>query len=140
MFVLSARYRSGVDPVLIRLAVVGASLLMVLGLAPGPWAVEAGPAAELAPEELPRVVRAGAALFSPVTERQVDEARVRLQEVVDAVGDRLLLNIEIKTNSLRNSSLSAEVVRLIERNHRVRPDLFQMVAQGQEMLVIGIIP
>jgi glycerophosphoryl diester phosphodiesterase len=40
-----------------------------------------------------------------------------LQEVVDAVGDRLLLNIEIKTKSLRDSTLSAEVVRLIERNH-----------------------
>ncbi len=40
-----------------------------------------------------------------------------LQEVIDAVGHRLLLNIELKTPSLRDDGLVAEVVRTIEDNH-----------------------
>lgn len=40
-----------------------------------------------------------------------------LQEVVDAVGDHLLINIELKTKSLRDDRLSAAVVRFVERNH-----------------------
>ncbi|MBC7252060.1 MAG: glycerophosphodiester phosphodiesterase [Anaerolineae bacterium] len=41
-----------------------------------------------------------------------------LQEVMDAVGHRLLLNIEIKLPfTLRNTGLEAEVVRLIEDNN-----------------------
>jgi glycerophosphoryl diester phosphodiesterase len=39
-----------------------------------------------------------------------------LQEVIDAVGDRLLLNIELKTNSLRDDGLPAAVVRRVEEN------------------------
>ncbi|MFC2037826.1 glycerophosphodiester phosphodiesterase [Chloroflexota bacterium] len=40
-----------------------------------------------------------------------------LQEVVEAVGDCLLLNVEIKTMSLRGEGLAESVVRLIEDNH-----------------------
>lgn len=40
-----------------------------------------------------------------------------LQEVIDAVGHRLLLNIELKTKSLRGEGLAVEVVRIIEDNN-----------------------
>jgi glycerophosphoryl diester phosphodiesterase len=40
-----------------------------------------------------------------------------LQEVIDAVGDRLLFNIELKTASVRDDGLAAVVVRTIEENH-----------------------
>ena len=40
-----------------------------------------------------------------------------LQEVIDAVGHRLLLNIELKTASWRDDGLAAGVVRAIEDNH-----------------------
>jgi glycerophosphoryl diester phosphodiesterase len=40
-----------------------------------------------------------------------------LQEVIDTVGHRLLFNIELKTDSLRDDGLAAEVVRTIEENH-----------------------
>ena len=40
-----------------------------------------------------------------------------LQEVIDAVGDRLLFNIELKTKSLRDDGLAAAVVRTIGENH-----------------------
>jgi glycerophosphoryl diester phosphodiesterase len=40
-----------------------------------------------------------------------------LQEVIDVVGDRLLLNIELKTASIRDDGLAAAVVRIIEENH-----------------------
>jgi glycerophosphoryl diester phosphodiesterase len=40
-----------------------------------------------------------------------------LQEVFDAVGDRLLLNIELKTNAVRDDGLVPAVVRLVEENH-----------------------
>ncbi len=40
-----------------------------------------------------------------------------LQEVVDAVGDRLLLNVELKTTSLSGDGLEAAVVQAIEDNH-----------------------
>ncbi len=40
-----------------------------------------------------------------------------LQEVIDAVGHRLLLNIELKTTSLQDDGLAAAVVRVIEDNH-----------------------
>lgn len=40
-----------------------------------------------------------------------------LQEVIDAVGDHLLLNIELKTKSLRDNGLAEAVVRTIEDNH-----------------------
>jgi glycerophosphoryl diester phosphodiesterase len=40
-----------------------------------------------------------------------------LQEVVDAVGHQLLLNVELKTTSLRDDGLAAAVVRLLEENH-----------------------
>lgn len=39
-----------------------------------------------------------------------------LQQVVDAVGHRLLLNIELKTASLVDGSLAQAVVRIIEEN------------------------
>ncbi len=45
-----------------------------------------------------------------------------LQEVIDAVGDRLLLNLELKSKSLREERLAMALVRTIERNH-----LFQRV-------------
>ena len=40
-----------------------------------------------------------------------------LQEVIDAVGHQLLLNIELKTDSLRDDGLAAGAVRAIEDNH-----------------------
>lgn len=40
-----------------------------------------------------------------------------LQEVIEAVGHRLLLNIELKTTSLGDDGLAAAVVRAIEDNH-----------------------
>jgi glycerophosphoryl diester phosphodiesterase len=40
-----------------------------------------------------------------------------LQEVVGVVGDRLLLNVELKTMSLRGEGLAEGVVRLLEDNH-----------------------
>jgi glycerophosphoryl diester phosphodiesterase len=40
-----------------------------------------------------------------------------LQEVIEAVGHRLLLNIELKTSSLQDDGLAAAVVRTIEDNH-----------------------
>lgn len=39
-----------------------------------------------------------------------------LQQVVDAVGPRLLLNIELKTASLTDSNLARAVVRIVEEN------------------------
>jgi len=40
-----------------------------------------------------------------------------LQEVIDAVGHRLLLNIELKTTSWRDDGLAGAVVQAIEDNH-----------------------
>ena len=40
-----------------------------------------------------------------------------LQEVIEAVGHRLLLNIELKSASLRDDGLAVEVVRIIEDYH-----------------------
>jgi glycerophosphoryl diester phosphodiesterase len=40
-----------------------------------------------------------------------------LQEVIDTVGDRLLLNIELKTASWRDDGLAGAVVQAIEDNH-----------------------
>jgi glycerophosphoryl diester phosphodiesterase len=40
-----------------------------------------------------------------------------LQEVIDAVGRRLLLNIELKTTSRRDDGLAEGIVRAIEDNH-----------------------
>lgn len=40
-----------------------------------------------------------------------------LQEVVDAVGRRLLINIELKTENRRDDGLALAVVRLVEENH-----------------------
>ncbi len=40
-----------------------------------------------------------------------------LQEVIEVVGHRLLLNIELKTTSLQDDGLVAAVVRTIEDNH-----------------------
>lgn len=40
-----------------------------------------------------------------------------LQEVIDAVGHRLLLNVELKTAHLGDDGLAAAVVRLLEVNH-----------------------
>jgi glycerophosphoryl diester phosphodiesterase len=37
-----------------------------------------------------------------------------LQEVIDTVGHRLLLNIELKSKSLRDEGLAVEVVRIVE--------------------------
>ena len=42
-----------------------------------------------------------------------------LQEVFDAIGHRLLVNVEIKSLPLRGRGLEAEVVRLIEDNNLV---------------------
>jgi glycerophosphoryl diester phosphodiesterase len=46
-----------------------------------------------------------------------DQRIPTLQEVIDAVGHRLLFNIELKTDSLRDDGLAATVVRAIEENH-----------------------
>jgi glycerophosphoryl diester phosphodiesterase len=40
-----------------------------------------------------------------------------LQEVIETVGHRLLLNIELKTNGLRNDGLAAATVHILEDNH-----------------------
>jgi glycerophosphoryl diester phosphodiesterase len=40
-----------------------------------------------------------------------------LQEVVEAVGHKLLLNVELKTAHLTDDGLAAAVVRLVEENH-----------------------
>jgi glycerophosphoryl diester phosphodiesterase len=40
-----------------------------------------------------------------------------LGEVIDLVGQRLLLNIELKTQSLRGEGLAEAVVRIVEENH-----------------------
>ncbi len=40
-----------------------------------------------------------------------------LQELIDTVGDRLLLNVELKTDSLQDDGLAAAAVRAIEENH-----------------------
>jgi glycerophosphoryl diester phosphodiesterase len=40
-----------------------------------------------------------------------------LQEVLDTVGQRVLLNIELKSTSLRNDALAAATVRILEDNH-----------------------
>jgi glycerophosphoryl diester phosphodiesterase len=40
-----------------------------------------------------------------------------LQEVIDAVGNHLLLNIELKTKSMRDDGLAEAVSRTIEDNH-----------------------
>jgi glycerophosphoryl diester phosphodiesterase len=40
-----------------------------------------------------------------------------LQEVVDAVDQRLLINIELKTESGKDDGLASAVVRLVEENH-----------------------
>jgi len=40
-----------------------------------------------------------------------------LQEVVDAVGRSLLINIELKTEGARDDGLARAVVRLVEENH-----------------------
>jgi len=42
-----------------------------------------------------------------------------LQEVIDVVGHRLLLNIEIKSKQLRDNGLAEAVVRAVEENHLV---------------------
>jgi glycerophosphoryl diester phosphodiesterase len=52
--------------------------------------------------------------FDPVFSR---ERIPTLQEVIEAVGHRLLLNIELKTTSLQDDGLAAAVVRSIEDNH-----------------------
>ncbi|HSR34837.1 MAG TPA: glycerophosphodiester phosphodiesterase [Anaerolineae bacterium] len=46
-----------------------------------------------------------------------DQRIPTLQEVIDAAGHHLLLNIELKTSSLRDDGLAATVVRIIEENH-----------------------
>jgi glycerophosphoryl diester phosphodiesterase len=70
-----------------------------------------GPVSEKTLEEL-QALDAGS-WFDPTLARQ----RVpTLQEVFDAVGDRLLLNIELKTRSLRDDGLAAAVVRAVEEN------------------------
>jgi len=40
-----------------------------------------------------------------------------LQEVIEAVGHSLLLNIELKSESLKDDGLAAAVVRMVEDNH-----------------------
>lgn len=54
-----------------------------------------------------------------------------LQEVVDTVGHRLLINIELKTKNLRDEGLVAEVVRIVEDcnlSHRVVISSFNPIA------------
>jgi glycerophosphoryl diester phosphodiesterase len=46
-----------------------------------------------------------------------DQRIPTLQEVIDAVGNRLLLNIELKTTNVRDDGLASAVVRIIEENH-----------------------
>jgi len=42
-----------------------------------------------------------------------------LQEVIDAVGQRLLLNIELKTSGWSDNGLAAKVVKIVEQNDLV---------------------
>ena len=41
-----------------------------------------------------------------------------LQEVIDAIGHHLLLNVELKTDNLRDDGLPAAVVQILEENPR----------------------
>lgn len=71
-----------------------------------------GPVADKTLEEL-RALDAGG-WFDPALAQQ----RIpTLQEVIDLVGARLLLNIELKTRSLRDDGLAAAVVRVVEQNN-----------------------
>ena len=71
-----------------------------------------GPVADRTLDELKRL-DAGS-WFDPVFSGQ----RIpTLQEVVDAVGHRLLLNVELKTGHLRDDGLAGAVVRFLEDNH-----------------------
>lgn len=40
-----------------------------------------------------------------------------LQQVIEAVGQHLLLNVELKTTNLRDDGLAAAVVHIVEENH-----------------------
>jgi glycerophosphoryl diester phosphodiesterase len=70
-----------------------------------------------------------------------------LQEVVDTVGHRLLINVELKTKGLRNNGLAAEVVRIIEDNNlsgRVivssfSPLALRWVRQANPLIPIGLL-
>lgn len=70
-----------------------------------------------------------------------------LQEVVDTVGHRLLINIELKTRGLRDVGLAAEVVRIIEDNNlseRVivssfSPFILRRVGQANPTIPVGLL-
>jgi glycerophosphoryl diester phosphodiesterase len=70
-----------------------------------------------------------------------------LQEVVDTVGHRLLMNIELKTKSWRNEGLVAEVVRIVEDNNlsdRVvissfNPIVLRRVRQANPKIPLGLL-
>jgi glycerophosphoryl diester phosphodiesterase len=70
-----------------------------------------------------------------------------LQEVVDAVGHRLLLNIELKSGSWRDEGLVAEAVRIVEDNNiadRViissfNPNLLLQVRKANPAIPVGML-
>jgi glycerophosphoryl diester phosphodiesterase len=70
-----------------------------------------------------------------------------LQEVIDTVGHRLLLNVELKSKSLRDDGLAATVVRTIEENHLLdrvvvssfNPLVLRLVKQLNQWIPIGLL-
>lgn len=53
-----------------------------------------------------------------------------LQEVIDAVGDRLLLNIEIKTSRLLDNALVDAVIRIVEENRLLERVILSSFSPG----------
>jgi glycerophosphoryl diester phosphodiesterase len=70
-----------------------------------------------------------------------------LQEVIDTVGHRLLLNIELKTTGLRNHALAAATVRILEDNHLLNrvvvssfnPLVLQSVRRLNQWIALGML-
>jgi glycerophosphoryl diester phosphodiesterase len=70
-----------------------------------------------------------------------------LQEVIDTAGRRLLLNIELKSKSLRDDGLAAVVVRTVEENHLLdrvvlssfNPLVLRQVRQLNPWIPIGLL-
>jgi len=70
-----------------------------------------------------------------------------LQEVIDTVGHRVLLNIELKTTGLRNAALVAATVRILEDNHLLNrvvvssfnPLVLQSVRRLNPWIALGLL-
>jgi glycerophosphoryl diester phosphodiesterase len=71
-----------------------------------------GPVGDKTLEEL-QALDAGSWFGAPFEGQRIPT----LQEVIDVVGGRLLLNIELKTKSARDDGLVAAVVRAVEQNN-----------------------